>query len=151
MTFFGCIFKISLLQVEVENIVVMVSILNTHYIRIVLVMTINNNFENLINFIDFTSFYYKVFITKKIFCLDAVTPPEKCPYLEFFWSIISRIRAEYGEILHAVSVTYPIYASVSIYFNAFQYSAMSVQKQPLEVFRKKGVLKDFANFTVKQV
>ena len=58
MTFFGCIFKISLLQVEVENIVVMVSILNTHYIRIVLVMTINNNFENLINFIDFTSFYY---------------------------------------------------------------------------------------------
>ena len=58
MTFFGYIFKISLLQVEVENIVVMVSILNTHYIRIVLVMTINNNFENLINFIDFTSFYY---------------------------------------------------------------------------------------------
>ena len=26
---------------------------------------------------------------------------EKCPYLEFFWSVFSYIRTEYGEILHA--------------------------------------------------
>ena len=24
---------------------------------------------------------------------------EKCPYLEFFWSVLSRIRTEYGKIL----------------------------------------------------
>ena len=25
---------------------------------------------------------------------------EKCPYSKFFWSVLSRIRTEYGEILH---------------------------------------------------
>ena len=25
---------------------------------------------------------------------------EKCPHLEFFWSVFSRIRTEYGEIPH---------------------------------------------------
>ena len=27
-----------------------------------------------------------------------VSLPERCPYLEFFWSVFSDIRAEYGEI-----------------------------------------------------
>ena len=27
------------------------------------------------------------------------TLPEWCPYSEFFWSVFSRIRTEYGEIL----------------------------------------------------
>ena len=25
---------------------------------------------------------------------------EKCPYSEFLWSVFSRIRTEYGDILH---------------------------------------------------
>ena len=28
-----------------------------------------------------------------------ITRREKCPYSEFFWSVFSRIRIEYGEIL----------------------------------------------------
>ena len=28
---------------------------------------------------------------------------EKCPYLEFFWPVFSRIRTEYGEILRISS------------------------------------------------
>ena len=27
-----------------------------------------------------------------------ITPHKKCPYLEFFWSVFSQIRTEYGEI-----------------------------------------------------
>ena len=30
----------------------------------------------------------------------SITLPEKCPYLDFFWSVFSPIRTEYGEILH---------------------------------------------------
>ena len=29
----------------------------------------------------------------------SITLRGKCPYLEFFWSVFSRIRIEYGEIL----------------------------------------------------
>ena len=29
---------------------------------------------------------------------------EKCPYSEFFWSVFSRIRTEYGEILRTLSI-----------------------------------------------
>ena len=31
--------------------------------------------------------------------IGRVTLREKCPYLEIFWSVFSRIRTEYGEIL----------------------------------------------------
>ena len=30
---------------------------------------------------------------------------EKCPYSEFFWSVFSHIRSEYGEILRISSYT----------------------------------------------
>ena len=28
------------------------------------------------------------------------TPREKCPYLELFWSVFSRIRTKYGEMAY---------------------------------------------------
>ena len=31
--------------------------------------------------------------------LNRFTLRKKCPYLELFWSVFSRIRTEYGEIL----------------------------------------------------
>ena len=34
-------------------------------------------------------------------CLDLLWLYEKCPYFEFFWSVFSRIRTEYGEIRSA--------------------------------------------------
>ena len=33
-----------------------------------------------------------------IFTCDSYSLREKCPYLEFFWSIFPRILTEYGEI-----------------------------------------------------
>ena len=35
--------------------------------------------------------------------LKNYTLREKCPYSEFLWSVFSRIRTEYGEILHISS------------------------------------------------
>ena len=31
-----------------------------------------------------------------------ITRREKCPYSEFFWSVFSRIRIEYGEIQNSI-------------------------------------------------
>ena len=31
--------------------------------------------------------------------MDRITLREKCPYSEFFWSVFSRSRTKYGEIL----------------------------------------------------
>ena len=38
---------------------------------------------------------------------------EKCPYSEFFWSVFSRIRTEYGEILRTL-FTQCVLASTSV-------------------------------------
>ena len=43
----------------------------------------------------------------------------KCPYLEFFWSVFSHIRTEYGEILQVFN-SFP--SNVPIYINAFKHS-----------------------------
>ena len=36
-------------------------------------------------------------------CTSALSLPKKCPYLEFFWAVFSRIRSEYGKILRIQS------------------------------------------------
>ena len=63
---------------------------------------------------------------------------ENCPYLEFFWSVISRIWTEYWEILRISPYSLqmsentgqknPKYGnfSRSVYFNIFQFSAAFV-------------------------
>ena len=33
-----------------------------------------------------------------------ITRREKCPYSEFFWSVFSRIRIEYGEIQNSIQM-----------------------------------------------
>ena len=54
---------------------------------------------------------------KKFFKNDVGKPPERtntntlrknCPYSELFWSIFSRIRTEYGEILRTSPYSVPI-------------------------------------------
>ena len=46
------------------------------------------NFEFLDRLLDPLKRYFEVH-----------TLPEKCPNTEFFWSVFSRIRTEYGEII----------------------------------------------------
>ena len=73
---------------------------------------------------------------------------EKCPYSKFFWSIFSRIWTEYGKIrtrkssnrdtFHAVAV----FRNLSNIYSCQKLKAMEYfQKQPKEVFYRKGVLK----------
>ena len=50
--------------------------------------------------------FNKIIIFRKT-CLKSLTLREKCPYSEFFWSVFSRIRTEYDEILYPNSVQIP--------------------------------------------
>ena len=63
---------------------------------------------------------------------------ENCPYLEFFWSVFSRIWTEYWEILRISPYSVRVrenasqknskygHFSLSVYFNIFQFSAAFV-------------------------
>ena len=42
--------------------------------------------------------------TKMYHKIQRVTLREKCPYSESFWSVFSRIRTEYEEILYGISL-----------------------------------------------
>ena len=44
--------------------------------------------------------YYETIKFLKFYCrFHDLTLRKKCPYAELFWSVFSRIRTEYGEIL----------------------------------------------------
>ena len=83
---------------------------------------------------------------------------EKCPYSELFWSIFSRFKSEYGEILrsrYSFRMREKIDQQNSEYgpFHAVcsQLLLFIYKKQPPDMFCKKRATKNLAKFTGKQL
>ena len=85
------------------------------------------------------------YVNDNVVCCQYYPPREKCPYSEFFWSILSRIRTEYGEIvcispysvrmrentdtLHAVTIiSHTIISVVTIQLRFSVYCLISASK-----------------------
>ena len=64
---------------------------------ILLIASTENNISSFVTRLRITQTLEITYQKKRI--KDSHILREKCPYLEFFWSVFSRVWTEYGEIL----------------------------------------------------